>query len=829
MYKCAQRELKKLVALTITAAALCPWGTAWAADAPKPDITVEKDGDVVSNPWAYVDNVDKCLFLKKGGKDDSDDISLTVNNLYGSTYNIISGGYNSTDDEKNYSHKSVKFSAYGGVVKSIYGAYTKKGRVVGNSAEIYDGTVGADADDPFSSAFVAAGGYGTNGAEENKVTIMGASTINGIAVGGLAEENAADGNTVEMNFGGSDAGALIGGLCYNGNASGNRVTVSYGTIGGRSMPGNPYVGDNPFNIENVAVAGGMAKYKVMNNKVNIRDCKDETGVTGNIYGGYSVNDHAEKNTVQIRNSTINGNIYGGYSKGGNADQNTVQIQDSTITGNIYGGYAKVSASNNTVELIGNTTIAENSDHIYGGLYGGSKITGETDYKSNNNKLVLRLNNRIKVNKIADFQRYDLIAPIDDNAKERPYVHITGEDATVFNSGNIINVGVTNGAKLKPDDSIYLLQNNNGIEGATNIQTNLNALGTDFTEVKGTLSVEDGKYLKYTVSGDPKMSEASKSFAETSEAQIIMINSASNLIVTKGIVSAKAAAVNSSTEGTTTVTGETVPIVVKAVAFTPFAAFGGSNMRYETGSHVDSRGWGLNVGFSRIIKYKDSELTLAPLVEYGRSTYDSYVDTNSFIYTDGHGNGKNQYLGIGLAVKNEYKNGLYYDGSLRFGRMKGDYNGLDEYDTASNYIAAHVGIGRIYKLDEKHDIDCYGQFFYSHQNGDTVTFKRGGYVYDFDPVNSYKLRLGARWSQKIGKAESIYAGLAVDYEFDSSATAHYNGMATPSPSLKGLSGMLELGWKQEPTKDNRLGLDLNVNGWQGKQRGVNFNAGITWAF
>ena len=535
--------------------------------------------------------------------------------------------------------------------------------------------------------------------------------------------------------------------------------------------------------------------------------------------------------MQIRNSTITGDIYGGYSKNGNADQNTVQIQVSTIKGDIYGGYAGGSASNNTVELIGNTIITFDDNHVgLYGLYGGTG--GADDYRSNNNKLVLRLIRRITVKEIADFQRYDLIAPIDDNAviinrKDKPYVHILGEKTNIT-SGNIINVGVTNGAKLKSGDSIYLLQNDNGIDGATNVQTNLNALGTDFTEVKGTLSVENGtgdtKYLKYTVSGDPKMSEASKSFAETSEAQIIMINSASNLIVTKGIVSAKAAAVSSSAEVTTTaVTGETVPIVVKPVAFTPFAAFGGSNMQYKTGSHVDSRGWGLNIGFSRIIKYKGSELTLAPLVEYGRSSYDSYLDNGT------HGNGKNPYLGIGLAVKNEYKNGLYYDGSLRAGRMKGDYNGLDEYDTASNYIAAHVGIGRVYKLDAKHDIDCYGRFFYSHQNGDTVTFKQRGYVYDFDPVNSYKLRLGARWIQKIGKAQSFYAGLAADYEFDSSATAHYNGLATPSPSLKGLSGMLELGWKQEPTKDNRLGVDVSVNGWQGKQRGVNFNAGITWAF
>ena len=80
-----------------------------------------------------------------------------------------------------------------------------------------------------------------------------------------------------------------------------------------------------------------------------------------------------------------------------------------------------------------------------------------------------------------------------------------------------------------------------------------------------------------------------------------------------------------------------------------------------------------------------------------------------------------------------------------------------------------------------------------------------------------------------KNASLYAGLAWDYEFDSDARATYRGLATPSPSMKGSSGMLELGVKCQPGPKSPFHMDISLAGWAGKQRGVSFNAAFQWTF
>ena len=76
--------------------------------------------------------------------------------------------------------------------------------------------------------------------------------------------------------------------------------------------------------------------------------------------------------------------------------------------------------------------------------------------------------------------------------------------------------------------------------------------------------------------------------------------------------------------------------------------------------------------------------------------------------------------------------------------------------------------------------------------------------------------------------ALYAGLAWDYEFDSDARATYRGLATPSPSMKGSSGMLELGWQVKPGRSPMV-IDLGVTGWAGKQRGITANLQANWTF
>ena len=319
----------------------------------------------------------------------------------------------------------------------------------------------------------------------------------------------------------------------------------------------------------------------------------------------------------------------------------------------------------------------------------------------------------------------------------------------------------------------------------------------------------------------------KSLAETRAAGMAVLNTATDMVIGQGFRAAAAAA---AAEEAAANEGKKGDSPAASAGFTPYAAAGGSNMRYNTGSHVDSKGWNANIGFARTINYQGSRLTLVPFVEYGKSGYDSYLDNGT------HGNGDNTFTGIGIMAKNELKNGLYYEGSLRAGRMKSDYEGdifLGRYDTASNYLALHAGIGRAVKVTKDDSLDYYGKLFWTHQNGDSVMVTRDfigdSYRYDFEAINSYRLRLGARWTRKLGGRDAFYAGLAWDYEFDSEARAHYEGGSSPAPGMKGSSGMLELGWRQETTKANPFGMDFSVNGWCGKQRGITFNAGFKWCF
>ncbi len=80
---------------------------------------------------------------------------------------------------------------------------------------------------------------------------------------------------------------------------------------------------------------------------------------------------------------------------------------------------------------------------------------------------------------------------------------------------------------------------------------------------------------------------------------------------------------------------------------------------------------------------------------------------------------------------------------------------------------------------------------------------------------------------MNERNKLYAGLAWQYEFAGKASAVVNGVDAPSPSLKGHSGMAELGWKTDAGKF--LTIDLGVNGWIGKQRGIGGNVGLNWTF
>ena len=101
----------------------------------------------------------------------------------------------------------------------------------------------------------------------------------------------------------------------------------------------------------------------------------------------------------------------------------------------------------------------------------------------------------------------------------------------------------------------------------------------------------------------------------------------------------------------------------------------------------SRGWNLGVGWARENAVKEGTLTFGPFIEYGRGSYDSYLDDGT------HGSGKTSYIGAGVMAKLETAADTWIDSALRVGRTKSDYTGLANYDTTRIYYTMHVGVGQ----------------------------------------------------------------------------------------------------------------------------------------
>lgn len=103
-----------------------------------------------------------------------------------------------------------------------------------------------------------------------------------------------------------------------------------------------------------------------------------------------------------------------------------------------------------------------------------------------------------------------------------------------------------------------------------------------------------------------------------------------------------------------------------------------------------------------------------------------------------------------------------------------------------------------------------RYSYAHTAG-TSAHLSSGETYDFDAVNSHRLRIGTRYTHGETPLNQLYAGLAWEYEFDGDAHATSQGDSAPSPSLKGSSALLKLGYRFAPKVDSGVSYDINLNG------------------
>lgn len=330
----------------------------------------------------------------------------------------------------------------------------------------------------------------------------------------------------------------------------------------------------------------------------------------------------------------------------------------------------------------------------------------------------------------------------------------------------------------------------------------------FTKVYGT-EVTDNS-VKSGFKGRT-LSEKSKSVVETQIASLAGVITSADLLSNAGFSNASQAVQQSNAEGGS------------AREMVPYAAVGYGNMRQESGSHVDVQGSAFNIGFAKEVKNGSGKLLFGPMIEYGRGSYESYLDDGT------KGDGNTQNFGLGVMARQNNDNGTYYEGSLRYGKLTSNYNSGDlgaDYDTDANYWGAHLGLGKVFQLNDKNSIDTYCKFFYTNQGSSSANIS--GSNVEFDAVKSKRSRLGFRFNHATSDVRSIYAGLAWQHEFDGSACATVDGFSTPSPSIKGNSMMVELGVNVAP-KSSPVSFDLGVSGWAGKQKGYSLNANMLWSF
>ena len=721
-----------------------------------------------------------------------------------------------------------------GDLDSVYGGYAEGANAGAVSGNIVTFSQGATLHDLM-------GGYlksttSTSDVSGNKVFIAGGAFNNAVA-----------GDPAPRIYGGATDGS--------GTATRNVLQITGGTIGNATHAAD-------------VIGGRSATGAAEENHVVLGSA--EPGATptaptlkGNVTGGYGAT--ATDNTVEILAGTLDGSVYGGYATTAGTPattgvpptaevsalrNNKVTLRDGvTVTGNVYGAYAAADASSMTAATDSNT-IDLYKAVIDGTIYGGmaQDAAGHDVVSGKNNTLAVHARGA-KADDFVGVQNLHFYVPAGTTAADQetmltldnvaaPAAPTAGAPTTKDLSH--VNVGVKlagNRPSLKVGDAVSLMK---VYEGNTIDATHAVAITSDTPLVNKTTGMQ-GVSLRYNFdlltreaeAGSGKNNELyatvtsasvnpdTKSLVETRAASLAFLTSGSDLLTDAAMTAAMEVAATPASEsqaGRARVDGAPKEYRMWAVQNV-------SSMRLNSGSHVDAKGWGLNLGFAKQRVAGRNTLTYGPFVEYGKGSYDSYLD-------DGlHGSGNMDYLGVGVMAKSQSENGAYVEGSVRVGRVKSDYAGTIDnthttYDSSSTYYAGHLGVGQEKQLKNGNTIETYAKYFFTHQGGDTAKLSTGE-VYDFDAADSHRIRFGTRYTSKKGDA-SFYTGLAYEYEFGNDIAASFEGYNTPSPSLTGGTGILELGYRFTP-QNGRATYGIQLMGMTGKRRGISGGVQMHWAF
>ena len=769
----------------------------------------------------------------------------TINNINKNT--VVRGGVSNTGDVFE-NHVTVN----GGTLNSVQGGFSNTGNVNDNHVTISNATI--------TGSIV--GGYNrdnqTAEIENNSITIKGTTDISKASLHGYATNQSAANITAENNKLILDGWSGTVNSIHNFDSitfknidlSQKEITldVTSGVIGmdgvaiyinSIAMAGDYKTGSNNhllswdenINKGTVTIEGDITKNT---NNYYTADRNDNDGIYATKFNRLTVSDKNKSDnqieiSADIKNSVLTGKfidengahynsnqtedtasltignyfttnvatVAGVYAAGSkNAEKGVVNISGDNITydGTVYAGYSENgSASDNTINVLSATNASEMT--LSGGNTGSSantlNITG----------------NGSTFNTIKDFDTINFNS-----------IKLNGADVLTLQSANLngttLNVeSLEGGNNYNVGDTVTLIKSSDAITGTSdgiNIDNDIVTAGVARDLEISTGLNADGKSIDMYVK-DVSMNDQINLVAENRAASAAFVNQGTDLI----------------SDSLDTISRDS------NYGVKTFAAVHGNRSKYDVNSDIKINGWSVIAGVGNADKFDNgSEFSWGVFYENGSGNYRTYNEFNNDFF---RGDGSLVYNGGGIAARYNNKNGVYTEGSLRAGMLKSDMdNALRDgagnfygYESESAYYGAHIGIGKIISLSDSSDLDVYGKFFHTYTEGDS--FKVAGDEFEFDSINSDRLRIGARITSNKENKFSTYYGLAYEYEFNGDADMTAQGLKAPTQSLQGSSVMAEIGFNYQPTPDSPWSFDLNMRGYAGERQGGSFNVQATYTF
>lgn len=631
----------------------------------------------------------------------------------------------------------------------------------------------------------------------------------------------------------------------------------------------------------VSGAEGWESSTVTNNSVII----GTDAVAGEIYGARSSSGNVSKNTVQVgknlvANFVTGGDAYSAVAGEGNAHNNTVVLgENAKVAGNIIGGSALTKANNNTVVLhkgfhiggVGGGSAQNESSNNTVTLFAGTvdnNIAGGTSFHSKGNVLNLGTAkegiemNKLKAEEVLNFDTINFYLP--DNVRHNDTV--LNLSTSYLQLGNTtMNAYVPGNANLHSGDVVHLIKANDGLfwSGKGNVYQGI-TLAHDLASI---VLTADNKNLDLTF----KRSNQQKITPVTDSKTKPVVNT--NTTATKPAVNTNTTAnkpvVNTNTTETTTkpvVNADATPVtavnpktkslvqgrLVAPALVNNGASYlaGGLNSLYQdanlsqvganesgfvqagtadrditTGSYVNLKGLTLDAGYAWNKPSVSGNWLYGVAAEYGYSHYTAHLDDGT------KGKGKAWNLGANVFSNYLWNNGLYAQVSLRAGRVWNDYRSDDfvhangtgvRYKSNANYLASHVGFGKVWQLGENNSLDTYVKYFYSHTSGDEAHLSSGE-TYHFSSVRSKRGRVGVQYNHNLSNL-GMHFGVAYEREWNGDVRAQYQGYALPTPTMKGGTTIAEAG------VDYKLAgkqFNTTLQGYAGRQKGLGIRFGMTF--